>query len=339
MAEMSVGKNSKMVSTQSPLAIVQNTLDRAEQDTALNNKFPTEPSPNHKPKSKGNANYHNRHKKWLTLAAIGGALLLLFIGMWLIVKAAQMLPDAQITINKTNLTPSQLAQLQQALGKTADGNFYRANLQDYQARAQALPWVSQVDVKRDWQKGLLVNVIPRQPVAKFGSEKLIDATGQVFVPADSEQLTAQKWMQLQSEPEKSALIMQQTEQVTKWFRPLGMKVEEVILTPRMTWLFRFDNGLRVLVDKESTSEKMYQLSILLQNQLKNKLAQIETVDLRYKNGMALTWKHTNTANSLESTTNNDAAAKNLVTSQTANTKSTSRQSVKPITTAKTKTAG
>lgn len=72
--------------------------------------------------------------------------------------------------------------------------------------------------------------------------------------------------------------------------PLGLKVEEVILTPRMTWLFRFDNGLRVLVDKDSTSEKLYQLSILLMHQLKPRLPNIQTIDLRYKNGMTLTWK-------------------------------------------------
>lgn len=284
-----------MVSTQSPLGMAQDTADKTEQDEALSSKLPFSTKPNPEQASrlnpKQNPPQHSQRKKWLTLLAIGMALLLLFVGMWLIFRTAQMLPDAPIAINNANLNPSQMAQLQQVLGKTAEGNFYRANLQDYQSRAEALPWVSQVDVKRDWQKGVVVNVIPRQAVAKFGSEKLIDATGKVFTPADSDQMNTQKWMQLQGEPEKSALIMQQTEQVTKWFHPLDMKVQEVILTPRMTWLFRFDNGLRVLVDKEGTSEKMYQLSILLQNQLKNKLAQIETVDLRYKNGMVLTWKH------------------------------------------------
>ena len=70
--------------------------------------------------------------------------------------------------------------------------------------------------------------------------------------------------------------------------PLGMKIEEVIVTPRMAWLFRFDNGLRVLVDNDNTSEKLYRLSIMLQNQLKPQLKTLQTVDLRYKNGMAIT---------------------------------------------------
>ena len=82
--------------------------------------------------------------------------------------------------------------------------------------------------------------------------------------------------------------MQQIKQVSDWFMPLGMKIEEVIVTPRMAWLFRFDNGLRVLVDNDNTSEKLYRLSIMLQNQLKPQLKTLQTVDLRYKNGMAIT---------------------------------------------------
>lgn len=273
----------------------------------------TDISQEHQPIQQNTPN-KNLSKKWLKpLFSAIAILLLTGIGV-AVAKNAQMLPDAIITINQKNLSNQQIIQLQQILGKTAQGNFYQANLQTYQALVEALPWVSQVDIKRDWQKGLVVTVIPRQPVAKFGSEKLIDATGKVFVPADSELLTAQKWMQLQGEPNKSALIMQQTEQVTKWFYPLHMKVEEVILTPRMTWLLRFDNGLRVLVDKDGTSEKLYQLSILLQNQLKNKLNQIETIDLRYKNGMALTWKNT------ASPTVNAATAPALTPEQPPNSK-------------------
>ena len=95
-------------------------------------------------------------------------------------------------------------------------------------------------------------------------------------------------MQLQGDSQNAIVMMQQIKQVSDWFMPLGIKIEEVIVTPRMAWLFRFDNGLRVLVDNDNTSEKLYRLSIMLQNQLKPQLKTLQTVDLRYKNGMAIT---------------------------------------------------
>ena len=44
----------------------------------------------------------------------------------------------------------------------------------------------------------------------------------------------------------------------------------------------------MLVDNDNTSEKLYRLSVMLQNQLKPQLHNLQTIDLRYKNGMAIT---------------------------------------------------
>lgn len=58
-----------------------------------------------------------------------------------------------------------------------------------------------MDIRRDWQQGLIVKVVPRQAVAKFGSERLVDANGVVYTPADSQELQAHPWMQLQGDTE------------------------------------------------------------------------------------------------------------------------------------------
>ena len=218
------------------------------------------------------------------------AIIALFLVAWLITDSIARLPPAKILVNPQGLSTQQRSQMQEVLGTVADKNLLQADLLPYQQKVQNLTWVAQTDIRRDWQNGMVVTATPRQAVAKFGSEKLVDATGHVFAPMDSSELTRQHWKQLQGDSQNAPLIMQQTEQVSQWFAPLGLKVEEVILTPRMTWLFRFDNGLRVLVDKDSTSEKLYQLSILLMHQLKPRLPNIQTIDLRYKNGMTLTWK-------------------------------------------------
>lgn len=221
------------------------------------------------------------------------AVVLLLLGMGaVIVKGIQGLPNAPIHIEQNGLTNAQYLILKKQLGKQATGNFLQADLQTYIDRLEKISWVDQVDIRRDWQQGLQVKVVPRQAVAKFGSERLVDANGVVFTPADTKDLQAHYWMQLQGENQNATVMMQQVKQISDWFIPLGLKVDEVIVTPRMTWLFRFDNGLRILVDNENTSEKLYQLSVMLQNQLHNQLPKIQTIDLRYKNGMAITWRST-----------------------------------------------
>lgn len=240
----------------------------------------------------------------LLLAAV--VALLLGLGLFAL-KAIERLPPAPIQIQSQGLNSQEYTELTQLLGKQAPGNFLQADLQTYVDKLAAVSWVEQVDIRRDWQQGLIVKVVPRQAVAKFGSERLVDANGVVYTPADSQELQAHPWMQLQGDTENAVIMMQQVKQVSDWFLPLGLKVEEVIVSPRMAWLFRFDNGLRVMVDNENTSEKLYKLSVMLQNQLKSQLPKIQTIDLRYKNGMAITWRPVIADTNVKNTTVKKAA--------------------------------
>ena len=230
----------------------------------------------------------NRFHQLLPKLLMLGVVLLLVILAALAINVFNKLPNAAISLQHKGLNTQQTLQLQQLLGEKADTNLLKADLQSYLAKLETVDWVGQADVRRDWQQGIVVNVVPRQAVAKFGSERLVDANGMVFKPADSNDLNNTSLMQLQGDSQNAIVMMQQIKQVSDWFMPLGIKIEEVIVTPRMAWLFRFDNGLRVLVDNDNTSEKLYRLSIMLQNQLKPQLKTLQTVDLRYKNGMAIT---------------------------------------------------
>lgn len=249
-----------------------------------------------------------RSQNFMTNLIMLGVVLLLLGMVVIIAKGIQRLPNAPIYIEQTGLNKAQYRMLKQQLGNQATGNFLQADLQNYIDKLQKIGWVDQVDIRRDWKQGLQVKVVPRQAVAKFGSERLVDANGVVFTPADTTDLQAHYWMQLQGENQNATVMMQQVKQISDWFIPLGLKVEEVIVTPRMTWLFRFDNGLRILVDNENTSEKLYRLSVMLQNQLHSQLPKIQTIDLRYKNGMAITWRAT-----LESGVTDDDNSSNVTT--------------------------
>lgn len=230
-------------------------------------------------------NHFGKPIYWLA----GGACVFLLVLCLLIFQMLKQLPNAPISLQQQNLNQHEIYGLTHILGQQADANFLRANLQSYVDKMSKIAWIEQVDVRRDWQKGVVINVTPRKAVAKFGSERLVDVHGVVFTPADPSELELHDWMQLQGDEKDALVMMQQVKQVNDWYLPLGLKLKEVIVTPRMTWLFRFDNGLRVVVDSDNTSEKLYRLSIMLQNQLNSKLTKIQSIDLRYKNGMAVTW--------------------------------------------------
>lgn len=206
------------------------------------------------------------------------------------IRGYQNAPSAEVSINPQGLSTAQYRALKQALGEQTSGNYFTADLQSLRNIALGLPWVDEVNIEREWPKSITVTALPKEAVAKFGTERLVDAKGSVFVPAEPSMADNSQLVTLQGNKSQAPVIMQQMQQINDWYRPLNLKVVDIILTPRMTWLVRFDSGLRVIVDNENTAQKLLNLSQLLSNQLSANLDDIQSVDLRYKNGFTITWK-------------------------------------------------
>lgn len=224
-------------------------------------------------------------KYFFMVVVLGMLLLILMMGG----KALRDAPPAAIHVSTQGLTATQYQALQQVMSQQKVSSFFTSDLQVLRDITIGLAWVDQVSVTRDWQRGIMVKALPKQGVANFGTERLVDAKGAVFVPADNRELTQAQFATLQGEMTQAPVIMQQMQQINGWYAPLDMQVEDIILSPRMTWLIRFDNGLRVIVDNENTAQKLLNLSQLLGNQLSTRRDNIQSIDLRYKNGFTIAW--------------------------------------------------
>ncbi len=224
-------------------------------------------------------------KYFFTALVIGLLLLILVMGA----KALQDAPPAAIQVNLKGLSTAQYQALQQTMDQQKVSSFFTTDLQVLRDIVIGLAWVDQVSVTRDWQQGIVITALPKQAVANFGTERLVDAKGTVFIPVESQDLRKKEFANLQGEITQAPVIMQQMQQINDWYAPLDIQVEDIILTGRMTWLIRFDNGLRVIVDNENTAQKLLNLSQLLANQLRSRSDNIQSVDLRYKNGFTISW--------------------------------------------------
>ncbi|WP_201586418.1 cell division protein FtsQ/DivIB [Psychrobacter jeotgali] len=230
--------------------------------------------------------------RYFFMALVMG-LLLLILAMG--GKALRDAPPAAIIVDPSGLSAAQYQTLQSTMEQQAISSFFTTDMQALRDIAISLAWVDQVGVTRDWQRGIVITALPKQAVANFGTERLVDASGDVFVPADSNELGQDDFATLQGEITQAPVIMQQMQQINDWYAPLDLRVEDIILTPRMTWLVRFDNGLRVIVDNENTAQKLLSLSQLLGNQLSERRDEMQSIDLRYKNGFTIAWNVNSTA--------------------------------------------
>ena len=222
---------------------------------------------------------------WITLTVV------LFVAIFFVVSnRIYNSQPAKVVVNTKNLDAAQYETLNKVMEKKEAGSFFTAILPELKDSAMQQDWISQVDIERKWGEGIVITALPREAIARFGSEHLIDSQGKVYKPVSESELLQPGLIMLQGDADQSTLIMQQMQQVNQWFAPLDMQVEDLVLTPRMTWAIKFNNGMRIIVDNEHTSQKLMNLSQLLQNQLADKKENIAAADLRYKNGFVIDWK-------------------------------------------------
>lgn len=217
-------------------------------------------------------------------------LIMLFVLGFFMVKTVQGSPAKPIYIDASNLTVSEKQSLQQVADAIGQVQFFGANLHSIHDKVLSLSWVEDAQVSRDWHHGVMISVTPRKAVANFGSRELVDANAVVFTPANTSDLMNADLVTLHGAAEDAKDIMYKLHDINERFVPLGLMAQDLILTPRKTWVIRFQNGLRVVVDHENTDQKLYNLSVILKQRFMQDIGRMQSIDLRYKNGFSIAWK-------------------------------------------------
>lgn len=174
------------------------------------------------------------------------------------------------------------------LRPVVQGGYFSVDLEAIRKAALQSPWVEEAVVSRQWPDAVRVQIIEKQPVARWGKQGLISSKGELFLPVAAEGTEALPM--LFGPANKARYVMEQFRSMNGILRGLGMHIVELQLTDRMSWFLRLDNGMQVVVDQADTIEKLQRFAYLYQRQLEPDAANITSIDLRYRNGVAVGWK-------------------------------------------------
>lgn len=216
------------------------------------------------------------------------AFCVLFAGVYGLYK---VITDAKVaTLEVVGIGSNQeREQLQQHLSSVVKDNYFTSDLEVIRDRTLEISWVDHVVVSRAWPNGIRVRVIPRQPIARWGSGRLLSDEGDIFTEA-----TAKNHANLpilHGPVDQSKVMMRRYNEINQLFHPVNLRLKELYLTERRTWFMQFDSGLRIIVDQDQTMHKLQRLSHLAQTDLKSVWPNVSGVDLRYRNGLAIQWKN------------------------------------------------
>jgi cell division protein FtsQ len=136
------------------------------------------------------------------------------------------------------------------------GNFFTVDLQQARAAFEAVPWVRQAVVRREFPNRLRVQLQEHQPEAFWGADsesRLVNTFGEVFEanPGDVEDDAMPRLVG----PEGSApQVLAMYQGLKPMLDQLDLGIEEVVLTGRGGWTLHLDTGATVELGRGGSDE-------------------------------------------------------------------------------------
>lgn len=223
----------------------------------------------------------------LILAA--AAALLAATAVWLV--RVPSLPVRQVVFVEA-LTHTRRAEIEQVLPATLRGNFFSVNLEAVRATLEKLSWVRKAEVRRIWPARLEISIEEHRPAARWGEARgeLVNSYGEVFAAllADEELMALPL---LFGPPGTAPEVLKRYGELVGSFQSIKEKPVQVILSPRLAWQLKLENGMLVNLGREQPKAplgvRLQRFIDIYPETVGKRAVRPAVVDLRYPNGFAM----------------------------------------------------
>ncbi len=207
--------------------------------------------------------------------------------------------------NFNHLEEQELAEL---VNMEIDGGFLSMNLNQLRQELQSHPWIHQVSVRREWPSTLKVEVIEEVPIARWGKKGFLNRLGdQLSLPENS---NLNSLPVLEADFGSSQDMIAQYLLLAELLAPTDLRLTELQRDAVGAWQIETASGVRIVLGRDQIIEKIRRLIVVWGSGLDIQLNNIATIDLRYPNGLAVSWRDQDITISgfgHESTTDSSAA--------------------------------
>lgn len=221
---------------------------------------------------------------WL-LASV--ALLGVMAGLIYLPRMLDQYPLAQVRVEGVQDERRQ-QEVQLALAALVrDENFFSVPLQTLHQEVSALAWVDEAEVRRQWPDQLVLKVTERVPVAIWNDEVLVASSGETFHALAKYNIEALP--RLNGPAARLEDVMSYYHSMSRILAQVDMNIRHMRVDARLGAEVELDDGMLLLVDREQYATKLRRFVQLYERVLSDEERRLARVDLRYANGMAVTW--------------------------------------------------
>ena len=223
------------------------------------------------------------------LMLVAAAALLAVAAVWLV--RVPSLPVREVVFAEA-LPHTRRGDVEQVLPAALKGNFFSLNLEAVRGALEKLPWVRKVEVRRVWPARLEVRVEEHRPVAHWGESRgeLVNSYGEVFAATLPDEEGG--GLPLLFGPQGTAPeVLRHYSQFVGIFAKIGERPVQLMLSPRLAWQLKLQNGMQVDIGREQPKSpvdaRLQRFVEIYPETVAKRATRPAVVDLRYPNGFAM----------------------------------------------------
>ncbi|SDR76752.1 cell division protein FtsQ [Halopseudomonas xinjiangensis] len=229
---------------------------------------------------------------WTRIQQVMWPLLLVALGVGLYELSTRLLPLADRPISlisvQGDLQYIDRASVQEVIQPYVDDSFLSIDLAGLRTDLVDMSWVASASVKRVWPDQLIIHLDEQLPVARWGGSTLLNNEGMAFEPGDMSRF--EDLPRLDGPQRAKRRVMRNYQQFNRLLRSYGHGISRLELRDRGSWFLTTQDGIEILLGRDDVVDKMQRFLTVDQLMLSERRQQIERVDLRYSNGMAVAWR-------------------------------------------------
>lgn len=215
-----------------------------------------------------------------------GAIVLTFIFTINQIRLSQYFPIKTVRVYGLNRVNNQ--EVQTLLMPLVNCGFFSVDVDHIRDRLLQLAWVSDIFVRRNWPDKIEVTVVEKNAIAKWNGETLLSEAGEVFAPKLETYPT--ELPELTGPNGKQIVMLDYLTKINRLLSPLHAKISYLELTPYLTWKMQLDNGIRLQIGHKDILTRLNHFVKVYPKIVGDRTNDVEYIDLRYSNGMAVRWK-------------------------------------------------
>jgi len=179
-------------------------------------------------------------------------------------------------------------EMETLLAPFVNKGFFAVDIDRIKEQVLQLPWVGQVVVRRTWPDQVMIAIREKSPIAVWNDNSLLSSAGELFSPS-AESYPAEL-PEFSGPAGEQILMSQYYAKMNSLLTPLHFKITRLELSPSMAWRLTLENGMKLNVGHKDVLTRLTHFVKVYPKIVGERVAEVEYIDLRYPNGMAVRWK-------------------------------------------------